>query len=310
MAFKMAHPYRHKKTGVYWLRKVVPESLRGLVGQRELKTSLRTKDKAEAESAAREAGDRFDAILASARAKMFGTYASLSLREITAAVGVAYREEAARWADEPGTAAHWDQAAGDWADYFQPDEDDEQGPRSFRADKAILEVAKVILSRQGIVADEPTVHRAAEVWAREQLNFALAMEKRCDGDWRASTGAERFPDPAQARDQAAPETAPEVPLADLLAGWAAETRKTGKALYDRERTALSFTTFLGHTDASRVTADDVVAWKESRLKAGRSLQDGGKRHQRTVPHLEVGEAEPEALFRREPLCRPCAEGRG
>ncbi len=271
MALPMARPYRHPKTGIYWLRKVVPMPLRAAVGQGELKASLHTRDATEAKSASRAVADRFDAILASARAKLDGTTASLTLREITAAVGVAYRLEAGRWADDPGEAAHWDQAAEVWGSYFQPDDDDEHGPRRFVADTVILGIADDLLRAQGILADRRSVRLAAEVWAREQANFARQMSRRCEGDWRASTGAERFPE-ARPAAMAAPEPPPVVPLADLLHGWATETRKTGKALYDRQRTALSFTNFLGHTDAAKVTADDVVAWKESRLNAGRSLK--------------------------------------
>jgi hypothetical protein len=39
----MTRPYRHPKTGMYWVRKVVPQELRPLIGQGELKRSLRTK---------------------------------------------------------------------------------------------------------------------------------------------------------------------------------------------------------------------------------------------------------------------------
>ena len=271
MALPMARPYRHPKTGIYWLRRVVPKPLRAIVGQGELKASLHTRDANEAKIASRAVADRFDAILASARAKADGTIASLSLREITAAIGVAYRAEAARWAADPGETAYWDQRAADWDNYFQPDADDEHGPHGFVADPTILGIADDMLRAQGILADRRSVRLAAEVWAREQGHFARQMRTRCEGDWRASTGAERFPDvrPASAKDI---EPAPAVPLSDLLQGWATETHKTGKALYDRERTALSFTTFLGHSDAAKVTADDVVAWKESRLKAGRSLK--------------------------------------
>jgi len=77
MALTMARPYKHPKTGIYWLRKVVPVPLREAVGQRELKASLRTKDPEAAKVEARVALDRFDAILATARAKVLGTFAVL-----------------------------------------------------------------------------------------------------------------------------------------------------------------------------------------------------------------------------------------
>ena len=48
MPLSMARPWKHPKTGVYWLRKGVPEALRPLVGKREEKRSLRTRDPDEA----------------------------------------------------------------------------------------------------------------------------------------------------------------------------------------------------------------------------------------------------------------------
>jgi hypothetical protein len=48
MPLAMARPWKHPKTGIYWLRKGVPEDLRTLVGKREEKRSLGTKDPIEA----------------------------------------------------------------------------------------------------------------------------------------------------------------------------------------------------------------------------------------------------------------------
>ena len=39
----MTLPYRHPKTGMWWVRKTVPQALRAAVGRRELKKSLGTK---------------------------------------------------------------------------------------------------------------------------------------------------------------------------------------------------------------------------------------------------------------------------
>ena len=41
-------PGSHPKTGVYWLRKRVPDALQPFVGKREEKLSLRTQDRLEA----------------------------------------------------------------------------------------------------------------------------------------------------------------------------------------------------------------------------------------------------------------------
>src|SRR3954454_15065925 len=48
MPLSMARPWKHPKTDVYWLRKGVPEALRPLVGKREEKRSLKTRDPDEA----------------------------------------------------------------------------------------------------------------------------------------------------------------------------------------------------------------------------------------------------------------------
>lgn len=48
MPLAMSRPWKHPKTGIYQLRKAVPEDLRKLVGKREEKVSLQTRDPAEA----------------------------------------------------------------------------------------------------------------------------------------------------------------------------------------------------------------------------------------------------------------------
>jgi integrase len=48
MALPMARPSKHPKTGIYWLRKRVPDDLRSIVGKAEHKRSLKTKDPVEA----------------------------------------------------------------------------------------------------------------------------------------------------------------------------------------------------------------------------------------------------------------------
>jgi hypothetical protein len=48
MALAMARPWKHPKTGIYWLRKGVPNDLRTAVGKREEKFTLKTRDPAEA----------------------------------------------------------------------------------------------------------------------------------------------------------------------------------------------------------------------------------------------------------------------
>lgn len=48
---------------------------------------------------------------------------------------------------------------------------------------------------------------------------------------------------------------------ELVKGWVAEKRSAEKTIYECRRVVRQFTTFVGHDDAGRLTADDVVAWK-------------------------------------------------
>ena len=48
MPLAMARPWKHPKTGIYWLRKRVPDDLVRLVGKREEKRTLGTRDPIEA----------------------------------------------------------------------------------------------------------------------------------------------------------------------------------------------------------------------------------------------------------------------
>lgn len=48
MPLTMARPWKHPKTGIFWLRRAVPNDLRPLVGKREEKRTLGTRDPAEA----------------------------------------------------------------------------------------------------------------------------------------------------------------------------------------------------------------------------------------------------------------------
>jgi hypothetical protein len=48
MSLAMAHPWKHPDTGYYWVRKRVPDHLRAIVGKREERFSLRTREPSEA----------------------------------------------------------------------------------------------------------------------------------------------------------------------------------------------------------------------------------------------------------------------
>lgn len=76
----MAQPFRHPSSGIYYLRRRVPEALQSLLG-REYKRSLATKDASEAKRAFAAAWVESEALFASARAQLEGT-AQLTAKDI------------------------------------------------------------------------------------------------------------------------------------------------------------------------------------------------------------------------------------
>ena len=99
MVLCMSRPFNHPKTGVYYFRRVVPEALRGLVGKRELRISLKTKDPREA--AARHPS--FATRVTSQWEALRRGPEPLTLKEASALAGLWSRRFTAIYEDDPGT---------------------------------------------------------------------------------------------------------------------------------------------------------------------------------------------------------------
>lgn len=100
MGLRMATPWKHPSSGIYWLRRRVPADLVGLVGRREEKRSLRTRDPAEAKSAYLKAAAELEARWSSLRQ---GTK-RISHKEATAIAGEFYRRLVSDHENDPGDA--------------------------------------------------------------------------------------------------------------------------------------------------------------------------------------------------------------
>ena len=96
-----------------------------------------------------------------------------------------------------------------------------------------------------------------------------AFERRLrneEGDYSPDPKAERFP------EWQAPNTGPKVSLTGLVEDWwrleATPANLATSTHESYESTMRRFVAFLGHDDATRVGADDVIAFKDERLAAG------------------------------------------
>lgn len=137
-----------------------------------------------------------------------------------------------------------------------------------------------MLARHGLVVDEDSRKRLNAEVRKAEADAALRLGQNALGDYRPDEYVKRFP-PVEIVDPVAPmRQSGEVKLSELVEGWWTERKATGLAVstYTNYRATLrKFVTFLGHDDACRVTPQDVLRFKDSRLAAGikaRTVKDG------------------------------------
>ena len=290
VSLTMTRPTKHPKTGVYRLRKQIPAPLRDvaakLFGVRgELITSLGTKDPDEARQRAPIEIARLEVRMAAIRAaSKAGTISPLTAKQVQALAGQFYAEEAAKWEDNPGPPAYWEEALwkihdqAEYVDLIPERSGDRPVELLHRATDEDLQRAVGAIAKAGLVASQADTRRVAEAIVMARWGLANVMGRRASGDWSLDENLGRFPVLQKAAPALldAPPT-PGLTLDRLLSGWALDhgwrmdAPRMPRALYDRVRTMGRLAEFLGHRDADAVTKADVVRWKEDMQERGRKV---------------------------------------
>jgi len=254
----MSRPHKHPKTGVYYFRKAVPDDLRAIIGKREEKVSLGTKDPGDAKVAhakvSAEVANRWKALRSKPE--------PLSHRQIVALAGEAYHELVHAVGDNPGAPEVWTHVL---RLQFEAQAFEQQevwmGPQ-----------VDALLQRKGISADPDSRRRLIEEVDKALIQAAALLKRNAEGYYQPDPDADRFPEwvppkPQQAPVEAQPK-AGEWTLTGLVEDWWREASAAGKkpATYESYRNTMGrFVAFLGHDDAGRVTDKDVLAFKDHRL---------------------------------------------
>ena len=269
MTLAMSRPWKHPKTGVYWLRKAVPLDLRTVVGKREEKVSLKTKDPVEAKR-------RHAAALASVEERWANLrtpkrrLGDAELREFTDLV---YRLRLeGRIGDDP----FWASSLADdvWLEEntfllfpgrFEIDreasarEGQRQGARFW-----CQQAARDIMFQRGLAVDDDSALNLAKAVGYGRRLAELTLEERRKGNFASASTLPHLPTAAPP----APKVQSPVPFQSLLNGWATEKQPVEKTKYSWERILNQLAAFLGHDDACRLSAEDLVRWKEALLTSG------------------------------------------
>ncbi|KAB0538087.1 integrase [Pseudochrobactrum saccharolyticum] len=296
MGLPMPSPYKHPKTGVYYLRQRVPADLKDKARGRivalpisgtlksftvgdGVKASLETKDPTEAKARHRDA----DAALSKFWEAMRNGPLSLTQKEVAERAGLVYKFFADTFEDDAEVPELWE--------------------RSQRINATVLKKAKlgkrptypltvtqrdILEPRFGGFVDKLLIDTGEQVYqeSRDKLLVAVAealqqstgtILKRADGDYSPDAIRQRYPEyvPIE-KPQTAPRKTEERSGAklDLYNLLDHKFKNKGKAKTHRDyRSEIDkFVKFIGHSDAERITKANVREWRDALIAQGLSLK--------------------------------------
>jgi integrase len=276
MSLKMSSPWKHPKTGVYWIRRRVPAHLVAIVGRSEEKQSLRTKDPAEAKRA-------FSLAMAAIEerwANLKRGVHTLSPRESVNLARAYYDGMIDEFRDQPLLQTNWDVEIG--ATCFQPSVParsagltiDEREVRRTIMESWCRDFAGLRLSQSGV----PVTSENIEILARSigsALQAAALELKRLSSVsafGRPAGTVSGSSDAIGDRSSLPMAKSKPVPAKDIFDGWAGERRPNQKTLYSYERVLEAFIGFVGEDDVAIVTQKNVADWKADLLSKGLSAK--------------------------------------
>ena len=285
MSLMTTRPWKHPKTGIYYLRRAVPADLLACIGKREEKISLGTKDPVRAKSlharALLELDERWTNLRAGPKL--------LSEREAHEMAAPLYAWWIDQYRDEPSQQAFWRIDLGEnlwprrppgWS--LQPNlgatlikeaADPAVGARR-DMEEWCTDQADAVLKQRGIVVDQSDRRKLARAVAAVMQRASLALRAAAQGKsldvGQHPVAPQTFPSSPMAGQPygTAATTLPPAKLSALVEAWWREAERTGKSASTHAAYAHAFrllTAFLGHDNAHRVTKQDIVRFKDHRL---------------------------------------------
>ncbi len=260
-----------------------PETVRVRVTpkMRSIRFSLRTRDPAEAKARQGQAAAALERQWAAFRN---AAPVTLDHKQCTALAGELYRAWADSGADRTTAVQHMPN--GQWVTVRSRPEEEAAGFASARekleatlehGDPASLEptlgpLLDRLLQARGILSvDGDTRQTLIETFALALRDAFAARQRNAEGDYSPDPKAIRFPvfEAPAAKSSAPPrQAAAETTLSGLVAEWWAERQAAGikpSTYQSYKHAVMGLAAFLKHDDAGRVTAEDVVRFKDYRL---------------------------------------------
>ena len=301
MPLAMSRPWKHPNSGVYWLRKGVPEDLRRLVGKREEKQSLQTRDPVEAKRRHAEALAEIEIRWANLRAGP-KTLTEREAHQLAVAVHDRWLQQ---HLENPSQQTAWDVDLADRLfaparklksyDILDPDFEasmDEDSRQISRMENWCFELADQCLAAQGLMADETGRRVLAGTVAAALQRASLTLASLARG---GAPSANFFSVFGPAAQPPAGSRQP-VEFKQLVDGWAAERRPAAKTRYEWSRVIRQLEAFLGHGDAQRLTGENLIDWKRSMVEAGlRAKIEPFLHHEIDVTEVDIAKVDRDLL---------------
>ncbi|MCX5580795.1 tyrosine-type recombinase/integrase [Kaistia terrae] len=208
----------------------------------------------------------------------------LSFKQIQALAGLARRRLIADNEDDPGRPSDWAMLRSiiaDAAEYLDPDADGETRPlyEPRAAERALAAVFDIdaFLTSEGVTLARTSRDAFIQALTSALFKAASLLSVRATGDYSPDPNDARYPDwqrpePPATRSFPAPSKPTvqtgKITLTALVEGWWTEAKATGRKPSTHEsyrNTMQRLIKHLGHEDASRVTPEDVISFKDARL---------------------------------------------
>lgn len=273
MSLRMPGPWKHPTTGVYYLRQRMPADLKGAppqgpvmipVGDAQkavnvgpwVKVSLATKDPTQAKTRHREA----DAALQEFWRLYRHGPKPLTQKEVQALAGLLYADLVARMDAEPGPESIWAQVI----------ELNNRKKEYGELDAWFGGSVDQLLTKQGVHTDAASRARVIGATFTAIQLAAEANLRKAQGDYSTDDAAKRFPSWSSAgKGRAAPKgDAGQFDLFALLDHKFSTQSLKAKTKDDYRRDLEKFAALIGHSDARRVTKDDVRNWRDQLIGEG------------------------------------------
>lgn len=267
MALRMANPWRHPKTGVYYHRKRVPKDLVSVVGAILVKTSLGTKDPAEARGRYREKDRAVESRWSALRDGIRNGPIDLDDAQVAALPGEIDRECLARLGNVRSMAIPKGHGA-----FLSIACDEADGTAIWRGARPPQEALRPCedlvvekLEAKGVQADADSLHRLL-VATRRALEQAVRLSfQQVEGDGRREPLADRCPTWQAPQNSEAAKRA-ELSLDDA---WGMISKSYSAATCRRFRPILDgLMASAKQSDMRAITSDDVQTWMDGILETG------------------------------------------